>query len=140
MPGRHPHLIMMDNISLFIPVNTKVNGIYAVIKIILIFFFMMGLTDLSAQEISKLEKPGSVSFITSQNIYVRFENTDGISIDDTLYVDVKGILKPAIIVKFISTTSCSGIAINNYQLKVGDQVKTFVKPAETAKPVPQKNV
>jgi len=100
---------------------------------------MMGLTDLSAQEISKLEKPGSVSFITSQNIYVRFENTDGISIDDTLYVDVKGILKPAIIVKFISTTSCSGIAINNYQLKVGDQVKTFVKPAETAKPVPEKN-
>lgn len=91
------------------------------------------MVDLSAQESSKLEKLGSVSFITSQNIYIRFENTDGISINDTLFVNVNGVLKPAIIVKFISTTSCSGIAINNFQLKVGDQVKTFVKPIVKAK-------
>ena len=99
---------------------------------------MIGLVDLSAQEVSKLEKLGNVSFVTSQNIYIRFESTDGISIDDTLYISVKGVLNPAIIVKFISTTSCSGIAINNYQLKVGDQVKTFVKLPEITKPVSEK--
>mgnify|MGYP001616880539 CR=1 FL=1 len=107
-------------------------------RIILIFFITAGLTDLSAQVISKLEKLGNVSFITSQNIYVRFENTEGIAIDDTLYISAKEILKPSIIVKFISTTSCSGIAINNYQLKVGDQVKTFAKLTDSAKPVTEK--
>ena len=107
-------------------------------KIIFKLLIIVGLVNLSAQEISKLEKLGNVSFITSQNIYIRFESTDGISVNDTLYANIKGELKPAIIVKFISSTSCSGIAINNFQLKVGDQVKTFVKPIEVAKPVKEK--
>lgn len=94
--------------------------------------------SLFAQEISKEVRVGKISFITSQNIYVRFENTEGIATNDTLYTDIKGILKPVIIIKFISTTSCSGIAINNYQLKVGDEIRTFAKQTDTVKPVAEK--
>ena len=101
----------------------------------ILFILLFSALNLSAQKYFQEERVGKISFITSQNIYVRFDNTEGIATNDTLYTDVKGILKPVIIVKFISTTSCSGIAINNYQLKVGDEIKLFAKLPDTSKSV-----
>ncbi|MHB8904624.1 MAG: hypothetical protein ACYC6D_00690 [Melioribacteraceae bacterium] len=80
-----------------------------------------------AQNITENEKVGRISFVTSQNIYVRFENTNGISKNDTLFLSVSGALKPAIVVQFISSNSCSGVALSSYQFKVNEEVKAVIK-------------
>jgi len=68
------------------------------------------------------EALGKVTYISSQNIYVQFENTSGILQGDTLYTKVKKKLHPAIKVNFISTRSCAGAPITSDNLKIGDQL------------------
>ena len=49
---------------------------------------------------------GKVSFVSSQNIYVKFKTTVGISTGDTLFIQDKAGLVPALIVKNMSSSSC----------------------------------
>lgn len=105
-------------------------------KKIYILILFLSAFNLFAQNFPKVERTGKVSFVTSQNIYVRFDNTEGIVKGDTLYSNVKGKLTPAVIVQFISTTSCSGIPVANVQLKSGDELKTFVRKLEKNEEAP----
>ena len=82
--------------------------------------------NLLGQTAAKKEKIGQVTFLTSQNIYVRFENTDGISINDTLYVRSNKKLVPTVLVKYVSSSSCSGILIGSAQLKVNDSMIALI--------------
>lgn len=93
-----------------------------------ILFFIIVLIFSSATLIAKeirINKDGKISFITSQNIYVRFENTEGISAGDTAYYNHKGKLIPVMVVQFLSSTSCSGKKINDINLKIGDNVTVW---------------
>jgi hypothetical protein len=87
----------------------------------LIFALIFTFAQLSAKT-NSYKQDGRVSFITSQNIYVRFENTEDISVGDTVYYDSNGKLVPVMIIKFLSTNSCSGEKIGNTNLKIGDNV------------------
>jgi hypothetical protein len=49
---------------------------------------------------------GKVSYISSQNVYVKFSSTYGINPGDTLYVLQKNDLVPVLIVNNLSSTSC----------------------------------
>lgn len=89
--------------------------------------------NIFGQAASKKEKVGQVTFLTSQNIYTRFEDTDGILINDTLFVRSGGKLVPAILVKYVSSGSCAGSLIGNAQLKVKDQVLAFVEEKTESK-------
>jgi len=51
---------------------------------------------------------GKVSFISSQNVYVKFENTEGIIVGDTLYISKDNVLVPALVVNSLSSISCVG--------------------------------
>ena len=51
---------------------------------------------------------GNVSFISSQNVYVKFTNTEGIQIGDTLFVSQDNKLVPALVVNSLSSISCVG--------------------------------
>lgn len=62
-------------------------------------------TGLSAQTPAELTK-GSVSFESTQNTYVKFENTDAIKEGDTLYIERNKQLVPALFVKSKSSISC----------------------------------
>jgi len=55
---------------------------------------------------------GSITFRSSQNIYVTFENTLGIQAGDTLYTEVKGWPVPVLQVKNLSSTSCLCIPLS----------------------------
>ncbi len=77
---------------------------------------------LFAQKKNKIEKHGKVIFITSLNIYLRFENTQGITKGDTAYFNSRGKTIPVMYVKYLSTNSCSGPKIGNVNLKIGDDV------------------
>ncbi|KAF0140403.1 MAG: hypothetical protein FD122_2517 [Stygiobacter sp.] len=81
----------------------------------------------SAQDKSFEQRTGRISFVTSQNIYVRFESTNGINKNDTLYIADNGKFKPAIVVQYVSSNSCSGLSVTNYQFKVEDAVIALVK-------------
>lgn len=65
---------------------------------------------------------GSVSYISTQNIYVKFVNTNGIQIGDTLYLEQNNRLIPAIIVKNLSSISCIGFKINDIKLSLTNPI------------------
>ncbi len=55
-------------------------------------FLFMGLKGQSVTE----NLVGKVSFVSSQNIYVRFKSCEGISVGDTLYIPAGDSLVPAL--------------------------------------------
>jgi len=54
---------------------------------------------------------GNINFISSQNVYVQFLNTDGIEIGDTLFNFSNNTYQPVLIVKNKSSISCVGTVV-----------------------------
>jgi hypothetical protein len=71
----------------------------------LIFCLIICYFDLRGQNVPE-NLTGQVSYISSQNIYVRFKSTEGITAGDTLYKVSNGTLIPVLIVTNLSSTSC----------------------------------
>ncbi|MCU0413332.1 MAG: hypothetical protein MUE91_02855, partial [Ignavibacteriaceae bacterium] len=63
---------------------------------------------------------GSISYISSQNIYVKFNSTDGIEVGDTLFLKDKNNLIPAVKIDHKSSTSVAGISITSNKLEVNN--------------------
>lgn len=71
---------------------------------------------------------GNVSFISSENVYVRFTNTDGIQAGDTLFINKNNLLTPALIVNSLSSISAMGKPINKMQLIAGIELIAHRRP------------
>ena len=82
--------------------------------------FILGL-NLNGQDIIDVEE-GNVSYISSQNIYVKFKSTKHISVGDTLYVNQNGQLIPALLVSNLSSISCVCTPISSIKLEVNDKL------------------
>lgn len=86
-------------------------------------FFIFALSSVTGQN-DFLE--GEVSYLSSQNVYVKFRSTDYIAIGDTLFFHTgKGaIVTPAIVVTSKSSISCVGKKVDEFdgQLQVGDKI------------------
>jgi len=80
------------------------------------------------------DKKGVVTFLSSQNVYVRFDNVSDINAGDTLFVKKDESTFPVIIVKYLSSTSVAGEKINEVNLNTGDEVfaRINIAPVETA--------
>ncbi len=65
---------------------------------------------------------GSISYVTSQSIYVKFASTEGISPGDTLFMRFDGRQVSAMVVKNLSSISCVCTPLEGYDLKVSDAV------------------
>jgi len=76
---------------------------------------------------------GSVSFLSSQNVYVQFVSTTGIAIGDTLYMLKNNELQPAMVVKELSSISCVGRSIPDILLALSQQVVAIRK--EKSQPI-----
>src|SRR5664280_1551913 len=59
---------------------------------------------------------GSITFRSSQNVYVSFDQTEGIQIGDTLYSEIKGWDVPVLLVKSLSSTSCLCLPLSNLKI------------------------
>ena len=103
----------MKNISLFL-------------RIIFITIILGNGVILSQVSEKRIEKFGKVTFQSSQNIYITFDNTEGIKEGDTLYVKKKNKLIPAIIVKYLSASSCSGQSTGNTSINGDETIIAFV--------------
>jgi hypothetical protein len=88
---------------------------------------------------------GKVSFLSTQNVYVRFVSTIGISAGDTLFKNGGGKLNPALIVSNLSSTSCVCSQVSGILIVAGDEIfarRRFVKPkkeSETKQVVSSEN-
>ena len=102
----------------------KKNNVF--LKIIFIAILLIPEIALSQGNDKQTEKYGKITFQSSQNIYVRFENTDGIKQGDTLYVKRNRRLLPIIFVKYLSASSCSGEYIGKIKLNDNETIIAFV--------------
>ncbi len=73
-----------------------------------------------------VKKSGEVTYISAQNVYTKFESTEGIIVGDTLFAQKNSNLQPAIIVQYISSKSCAGKPISNSNLELKQKVFAFV--------------
>jgi hypothetical protein len=70
---------------------------------------------------------GKVSFISSQNTYVRFKTTEGISSGDTLFILFNSKLTPVLIVKNLSSVSCVCNSLASKNLAIDQEIFTRKK-------------
>jgi len=97
-----------------------------------LFFLSLISLNLNAQTATE-NVEGTVSFLSSQNVYVKYSSTKGIAIGDTLYTNNNNVLVPSLIVTNLSSTSVLGSPINNSQFKVNDKI-TAKRRMEINKP------
>lgn len=82
-----------------------------------IFFILIFFSGLAFAQSNLLE--GEISYLSSQNIYVKFINTSGLNVGDTLFVKIENSLQPAVLIEFLSTTSAAGKPLNGNKLNTG---------------------
>jgi hypothetical protein len=87
-----------------------------------------------AQNMSEIIE-GSVTFKSSKNIYVKFQNTENINIGDTLFMAAEGKNLAALIVKQKSSTSCVTENITGLSINTGDKIIFIGKMKEGKKDV-----
>lgn len=95
--------------------------------LIISFFLSISLFGQVSEELIK----GNVSYMSSQNVYVKFVNTDGIHIGDSLFLVLNDKPVPVLIVTSLSSISCVGTPISTNSLTVSTQIiaKIIVKNA-----------
>jgi hypothetical protein len=69
-----------------------------------------------------LSERGWISYITTQNVYVKFESTEKIDIGDTLYLTSQGKMIPALIVDNKSSISCVCSPIPTTRINISDEI------------------
>ncbi len=98
----------------------------------LISMFFLSALWLNGQTTKETDN-GRVSYITSQNVYVRFNSTEGIETGDTLFVKRDGKMVPVLQVKSMSSMSCVGTLLSNIELKVDDVVVARKAPKKVSR-------
>jgi len=99
-----------------------------------IFFWLICSLSLQGQQATVLEK-GVVTYVSSQNVYVKYASTEGISKGDTLFLQTENELVPCLVVKDKSSTSCVCISMLSEKVKVGEEFFARVPKKEAPKPV-----
>jgi len=97
---------------------------------ITILFFLVCTGAAFGQQETELLK-GVVSYVSSQNVYVKFASTEGINTGDTLYASNNASLTPCLVVRDKSSTSCVCISLLKEKSKIGEVffARTVVKKA-----------
>jgi len=108
-------------------------------KSLLLLIFISGCLTLRGQT-GEGFTTGKVSFISSANVYVRFNSTVGISAGDTLFIPSGNRVRAALVVKNLSSTSCLCIPLSGIELATDDLVMARKKAAEAVIPEEVKEI
>jgi hypothetical protein len=105
------------------------------------FFFILvftGTVTMTFCQIPDEFPEGSVSYITSQNIYIKFKTTKDIKVGDTLFFNNGNELVPALIVNNLSSISAVCTPISSIQFNVADKISA--RPKLKPSPVIQEQI
>lgn len=80
---------------------------------------------------------GKVSYITAQNVYVKFKSTENIHAGDTVFLQSGGRLSPLFIIENLSSVSCVGKPFERTGVKIDDPVAAKIPVAPVPKQQPQ---
>jgi len=78
---------------------------------------------------------GTISYVTAQHVYVKFESTKDLAVGDTLFIEKNGRLIPALKITTLSSISCACEPLATMNLAVGDKTVPRRKPAHAEIPV-----
>lgn len=93
-------------------------------KLMFSMICLMFFSSVIAQE--KIEITGVVTYLTAQNVYVKFLSSKKISPGDQLFQRIDGVLHPVMTVEQRSSVSVVGKTIGEVKFKVGDQLIAMV--------------
>ena len=65
---------------------------------------------------------GTVTYLASQNVYIKFKSTENIKIGDTLFIKQQDKLVPVLKVRYLSSISCACVPVSTIKLNVSDKV------------------
>ncbi len=91
----------------------------------LILLILLSFLKIFGQEIVPPLIEGKISYITLQNIYVKFEGSGLVQVGDTIFVKKGQALTAIFISESVSSTSCVGKPLSPLELKISDSV--FIK-------------
>ena len=101
--------------------------------LITILSLLIFVTFVSAQtDHERIE--GEVTYQSSQNIYIKFDNTDNIKVGDTLFLKKKTSLIPAVVIEYLSSRSAAGKKLEGINLKLGNKLSIFYTPTLEVEP------
>ena len=101
-----------------------------------IIAFVVWGSGLSGQELYP-DVEGKVSYVTSQNVYVKFQSTENITRGDTLFTASDGQMVPSLVVRDVSSISCVCVPLSSREFMVGDLVISRQKAQKPLK-IPEK--
>jgi hypothetical protein len=102
-------------------------------KYALLIWILLPILQLYGQGAKTLIE-GKISYITTQNIYVKFEQAGIVQVGDTIFMRKEEKLLPLFIAESVSSTSCVGKPLGTSELKISDLVI-----AKSSKPEKQSN-
>ena len=100
-------------------------------KINIMLFLIFVSFSVNAQQ---TVKEGKVSYATTELVYVDFENTEGISVGDTLFNKIKNKYSPVLKVKYLSKSSLSGENLTTKNIETGTSIFAFVIVQDSPEP------
>ncbi len=89
-------------------------------RLFIILFFTLCRLMMAGQNETLMK--GTVSYISSQQVYVKFETTENITIGDTLFSQKEGRLVPVLVIINKSSVSCVGVPVPPERLNIGDEI------------------
>jgi len=92
-------------------------------KYLMIIYFALSIPIEIFGQANQPVREGVVSYKTSQNIYVRFQSTDGMTTGDTLFKSENEGFDPVLVLRHVSSTSVVGVPIDQEAVEVGDILK-----------------
>lgn len=94
---------------------------------VLAIIFLIGISlNAFAQENQSLTE-GSVSYLSGQNVYVKFASTAGITDGDTLFMGKEGKMIPVLLVQHRSSISCLCQPVGDIKFSLNDKILAIKK-------------
>lgn len=99
----------------------KMNSRFSMKYLIPLLVFFLSFSGVKSQNLNE-SREGKISYITTQNVYVKFQSTENMAKGDTLFILREGIPVPVLSVQEISSISCVCTPISSLKLSVADRV------------------
>jgi hypothetical protein len=105
-----------------------------------LIFASLLLTKLAIGQVERMPLEGSITYMSSRNVYVKYQSTKAIQIGDTLFCTAEPVVKPCLVVANKSSISCICKPLNADKLAIGNVIIAYILAEIPADPVAKDTV